>query len=341
MNVLLFSSEDISSETVEKLAPRLSPPMYVLLCACYYCLRNTGFVKVNSMIPMICHRLLCANVCLVVCMYLFSHPSQLADLVLSSISVFEDSDEASSTPVRSARSSVVSKASPGISSIKRGRESNFDFGDTILPSSPVKRSRVSPRKFVCINGVKYYADRSPSPSVEPAVRRPSPFPVRLDSTSPEPRLDSSNSPVTLPSAFPSATPISVRAEPVTRTSHRRVRVPRSRSSSYEMPDISEFLQSRADPSKHTPSPKKRIAFASPSPLPPPPSVFSSPSTVSKVSRSAQASSSTGRALRDLQIREAMQTTFAPAESPDAVDTPSSAEKCVYAFLLIYLAHFFP
>lgn len=255
-------------------------------------------------------------------------------------STFEDSDEPLMTPVRSVRSSGFTKASAQISSVKRGRDSVFGSADTTSPPSPTKRSRVTPRKFVVVNGVKYYASRSPSPPIEPTARRPSPFPMRLDSTSPTPDLDPSNSPVTLPSSFPSATPVSVRAEPIIRTpSQRRMTIPRSRSSSYEMPDISDIIQFRADSSKSTPSPKKTIAFASPSALPPPPSAYPSPSAVSPKSNtvlrsSVSKSSTAGRALRDLQIREAMQSANGPAQIHDADDVPSGPHQYVSTFLAL-------
>lgn len=237
--------------------------------------------------------------------------------------------------MRNIRSSAVTKPSPHISSIKRGRESLLGSADTSLPPSPLKRSRVLPRKFVVVNGVKYYASRSPSPPIQSTTRCVSPFPVRLDSTSPVPHRDTSNSPVTLPSSFPSATPISVRAEAISQTpAERRITIPRSRSSSYEIPDISDIIQNRARSSKTTPSPKKRIPFASPA-LPPPPSAYPSPSGASPksnmVSRSSVSKSSTaGRALRDLHIREAMQS----AAGPDAVNVPSSSHQYVLEIMVL-------
>lgn len=159
--------------------------------------------------------------------------------------------------------------------------------------------------------------------------------MRLDSTSPVPPLDTSSSPVTLPSYFPSATAVSVRADPITRTpSKRRITVPRSRSSSYEIPDISDILRSTANSSKSTPSPNKRITFLSPSALPPPPSAYPSPSGVTpksnNVTRSSVSKSSTaGRALRNLQIREAMQS---PIE-PQHVEIASGADQCVFSNFL--------
>lgn len=259
------------------------------------------------------------------------------------ISTFEDSDGPSIAPVRSVRSSGVTKMSPQISSVKRGRESGFGSADITSPPSPTKRSRLSPRKFVVVNGVKYYASRSPSPPVELTARRPSPFPLRLDSTSPVPDLDTFNSPVTLPSSFPSVTPVSVRAEPIIDTPpQRHITIPRSRSSSYEIPDISDIMQSRTDSSKSTPLAKKRITFASPSALPPP-SAYSSPSGVSPksntVSRSSVSKSSTaGRALRDLQIREAMQSATGPAQIDDAVNVPSGPHQYVSKFWLCFASN---
>lgn len=250
--------------------------------------------------------------------------------------MFDDSNEPSFTPSHTIASSGVTKASPKLSSVKWGRESLFGSGNTTLPPSPTKRSQVSPRKFIIVNGVKYYASCSPSPPVEATARRPSPFPLRLDSTSPVPHL-ASNSPATLPSSFPSAKPISVRAEPTIHTpSRRHVVVPRSRSSSYEIPDISEILQSNSHSSKSTPSPRKRIMFASPSALPPPPSAYSSPSGISPNSSSVSRSSVTklstaGCALRDLQIREAMNSEISPAQLPDAVNAPSGSNQCVSRF----------
>lgn len=251
------------------------------------------------------------------------------------------------TPVGSVRSSRVSRSSPQTSSVKRGRETVFGSAETTSPPSPTKRSRVLPRKFVVVNGVKYYASRSPSPPLEPTARRPSPFPIRLDSSSPVPDLDSFNSPVTLPSTFPSATAVSVRAEPMIHTpSQRHITIPRSRSSSYEMPDITDIMQSCADSSKSSPSPKKRITFASPSALPPPPSAYPSPSGVSPksntVSRSSVSKSSTaGRALRDLQIREAMQSASGPAQSLDADNVRSALHQYVSLFfgLALHLMFF--
>lgn len=261
-------------------------------------------------------------------------------------------------------SSGVTKETPNLSSVKRGRESVFGSADSNAPTSPTKRSRVSPRDFVVVNGVKYYASRSPSPPTVATTRRRSPFPVRLHSTSPVPHLDSSCSPVILPTSFPSATPVSVRADPIIRTpSKRRIAAPRSRSSSYEIPDISEILRSSPCSTKSTPSPNKRVMFSSPSALPPPLSPYPSPSGVSpkrnNASRSSVSKSSTvakssttgnssksgqssaaGRALRDAQIREAMQSAIEP-QKVVAVDVRSGTAQCVsIIFLLRFHLNFF-